>query len=134
MSVESELMIKEYEKNPLCNYEMKDADVTRHEGNFICWDDVTVYLKIKDDKIVEFSYDWNPSNISLAAASFLSEFIIWESLDTVLSWNYDTFLEKWFEVSPRRKRAAVIALLWVKNAIYKYRWENKEDDLEDLID
>ena len=53
MSVESELMIKEYEKNPLCNYEMKDADVTRHEGNFICWDDVTVYLKIKDDKIVE---------------------------------------------------------------------------------
>jgi hypothetical protein len=36
MSVESELMIKEYEKNPLCNYEMKDPDVMRHEGNFIC--------------------------------------------------------------------------------------------------
>jgi NifU-like protein involved in Fe-S cluster formation len=113
---------------------MKDPDVTRHEGNFICWDDVTVYLKIKDNKITEFSYDWNPSNISLAAASFLSEFIIWEDLDTVLTWDYNTFLEKWFEVSPRRKRAAVIALLWVKNAIYKYRWENKEDDFDDLID
>jgi hypothetical protein len=36
MSTESEIMIKEYEKNPLCNYEMKDADVFRHEGNFIC--------------------------------------------------------------------------------------------------
>ena len=134
MSTESEIMIKEYEKNPLCNYEMKDADVFRHEGNFICWDDLTIYLKIKDEKIVEFSYDGNPSAISLAAASFLSEFIIWEDLDTVLSWNYDTFLEKWFEVSPRRKRAAVIALLWVKNAIYKYRWEEKTDDFEDLID
>ena len=36
MSTESEIMIKEYEKNPLCNYEMNDADVFRHEGNFIC--------------------------------------------------------------------------------------------------
>jgi hypothetical protein len=70
----------------------------------------------------------------LAAASFLSEFIIWEDLDTVLTWNYQTFVERGFEVSPRRKRAAVIALLWVKNAIYKYRWEEKTDDFEDLID
>ena len=134
MSTESEIMIKEYEKNPLCNYEMEDADVFRHEGNFICWDDLTVYLKIKDNKITEFSYDGNPSAISLAAASFLSEFIIWEDLDTVLTWNYQTFVERGFEVSPRRKRAAVIALLWVKNAIYKYRWEEKIDDFEDLID
>lgn len=134
MSEESELLIKEYSKNPLCNYEMKDPDVFRHEGNFICWDDITVYLKIKDNKITEFSYDGNPSNITLASSSFLSEFIIWADLDEVLNWDYNTFLEKWFEVSPRRKRAAVIALLGVKNAIYKYRWEDKEDDFEDLID
>ena len=134
MSEESELLIKEYSKNPLCNYEMKDPDVFRHEGNFICWDDITVYLKIKDNKITEFSYDGNPSNITLASSSFLSEFIIWADLDEVLTWDYNTFLEKWFEVSPRRKRAAVIALLGVKNAIYKYRWEDKEDDFEDLID
>ena len=134
MSEESELLIKEYSKNPLCNYEMKDPDVFRHEGNFICWDDITVYLKIKDNKITEFSYDGNPSNITLASSSFLSEFIIWADLDEVLNWDYNTFLEKWFEVSPRRKRAAIIALLGVKNAIYKYRWEDKEDDFEDLID
>ena len=134
MSEESELLIKEYSKNPLCNYEMKDPDVFRHEGNFICWDDITVYLKIKDNKITEFSYNGNPSNITLASSSFLSEFIIWADLDEVLTWDYNTFLEKWFEVSPRRKRAAVIALLGVKNAIYKYRWEKKEDDFEDLID
>jgi len=134
MSEESEILIKEYSKNPLCNYEMKDPDVTRHEGNFICWDDITVYLKIKEHKIAEFSYDGNLSNISLAAASFLSEFLIWADIDEVLQWNYQTFLDKWFEVSPRRKRAAVIALLGVKNAIYKWRWEEKGDDFEDLID
>ena len=68
--------VKEYSKNPLCNYEMQDPDVTRHEGNFICGDDITVYLKIQDDKVSEFSYDGNPSTVSLAAASFLSELII----------------------------------------------------------
>ena len=31
-----EIMIKEYSKNPLCYYEMKDPDISRHEGNFIC--------------------------------------------------------------------------------------------------
>ena len=58
-----EIMIKEYSKNPLCHYEMKDPDIT-------------VYLKIKDGKILEYSYDGNPSTVSLAAASFLSEFLI----------------------------------------------------------
>lgn len=131
---EIDLMIKEYSNNPLCNYKMESPDVMRHEGNFICWDDITVYLKIQDNKIKEFSYDGNPSTITLAAASFLSEMIIGADLDEVLTWNYNTFLQNGFEVSPRRERAAVIALLWVKNAIYKYRWEEKEDDFEDLID
>lgn len=131
---EIEMIIKEYAKNPLCNYEMSDADVSRHEGNFICGDDITVYLKIQDGKISVFSYDGNPSTVSLAAASFLSEFIVGEELDTVLSWNYATFEEKGFEVSPRRKRAAMIALLGVKNAIYAYRGEEREDDFDDLLE
>lgn len=131
---ETELLVKEYSKNPLCNYEMQDPDVTRHEGNFICGDDVTVYLKIKEGKIAEFSYDGNPSTVSLAAASFLSEFLIWTSLDQVLSWNYETFVEKGFEVSPRRRRAAVIALLGVRNAIHAYRNDGIEEDFDDLID
>ena len=131
---ETEFLVKEYSKNPLCNYEMQDPDVTRHEGNFICGDDVAVYLKIKEGKITEFSYDGNPSTVSLAAASFLSEFLIWTSLDEVLSWNYETFVEKGFEVSPRRRRAAVIALLGVRNAIHAYRNDGVEEDFDDLID
>ncbi len=127
------MLVKEYSKNPLCNYEMQDADVSRHEGNFICGDDITVYLKIQENTISAFSYDGNPSTVTLAAASFLSEFLLWASLDEILTWNYETFMEKGFEVSPRRKRAAVIALLAVRNAIHKYRGEDQEDDFDDLL-
>lgn len=128
------MIIKEYAKNPLCNYEMNNADITRHEWNFICGDDITVYLKISDNKVTEYSYDGNPSTVSLAAASFLSELIIGVSLDEILTRNYETLVNKGFEVSPRRKRAATIALLAIKNAIYKYRNEDREDDFDDLID
>ncbi len=130
---ETELLIKEYSKNPLCNYEMQDPDISRHEGNFICGDDITVYLKIQENTISAFSYDGNPSTVTLAAASFLSEFLLWASLDEILTWNYETFMGKGFEVSPRRKRAAVIALLAVRNAIHKYRGEDQEDDFDDLL-
>lgn len=134
LMLETELLIKEYSKNPLCNYEMKDPDITRHEGNFICGDDITVYLKIQDNKISAFSYDGNPSTITLAAASFLSEFLLWTSLDQVIKRNYESFVKRGFEVSPRRKRAAIIALLAVRNAIHKYRGEEQEDDFDDLLE
>lgn len=131
---EMELMIKEYAKNPINNYEMPDADVSRHEGNFICGDDITVYLKIQDGKITAYSYDGNPSTVSLAAASFLAEFIIGASLEEVLSRNYESYVDKGFEVSPRRKKAAMIALLATRNAIYKYLGEDREDDFDEIID
>ncbi|MDO4713666.1 MAG: iron-sulfur cluster assembly scaffold protein [bacterium] len=100
----------------------------------MCGDDITVYLKIADQKITAFSYDGNPSTVSLAAASFLSEFLIGAEIDEVLTRNYETFVEKGFEVSPRRKRAAMIALLGVRNALYAYRGEDRIDDFDDLID
>lgn len=129
-----DLIIKEYAKNPLANYVMSDCDISQHEGNFICWDDITVYLKIQDAKVVDFSYDGNCSSITRAAASFLSEYVSNQTLEEVLSWNYQTFVDRWFEVSPRRRRAAVIALLGVKNAIYTYLKKDHRDDFDDLID
>lgn len=57
MSEENKLLIQEYAKNPINNYKMEDATVEQHEGNFICGDDITVYLKIEKDKIVDYSFD-----------------------------------------------------------------------------
>lgn len=48
--------------------------------------------------------------------------------------NYESFVKRGFEVSPRRKRAAIIALLAVRNAIHKYRGEEQEDDFDDLLE
>jgi len=133
MNKESKLMIQEYTKNPINNHKMKNYTIQQHEGNFICGDDITIYLKINKNTIKDYSFDGNCSTITTAAASFLAELIINEDINTILKRNYQTIKEQWFEVSNRRKRAAIIALLGVQNAIYQYLWQEKKIELEDLV-
>lgn len=134
MSEEQSLIIQEYAKNPLQNFAMKEYTIKQQEGNFICWDDIVVYLVIKNNKITEYSFDGNCSNITTAAASFLSEFIINTPIEEILHRDYQTMVDHWFEVSPRRKRAAVIAILATRNAIHTYREDGNNDSFDDLIE
>ncbi len=134
MSEETSLIIQEYAKNPLQNFAMKDFTIKQHEGNFICWDDIVVYLDIKDNKVANYSFDGNCSNITTAAASFLSEFIINTPIQDILNRTYKTMIDRWFEVSPRRKRAAVIAILAARNAIHTYKKDGKTDVFDDVLE
>lgn len=131
---ELNIMLQEYAKNPICNFAMKDYTVKQHEGNFICWDDIVVYLRIDKDIVLDYSFDGNCSTITIAAASILSEIIIWSNINDILTWWYSKMLSLWFEVSPRRKRAAVIALLAARNAIHNYLKDWIEDVFDDLFD
>ena len=113
---------------------MTTYTVKKHEGNFICGDDITVYLVIENKTIKDYSYDGNCSTITTAAASFLSEYILWSNIHDILTWTYKTIEERWFEVSPRRKRAAVISLMAAKNAIHEYLKDGEKETFDDLMD
>ncbi len=127
-------MISEYNKNPVHNLVMEDFSVTRHEGNFICGDDIDVYLKIADNHIVDWSFAGNTGAVTTAAASLLAELIIGKSLDEVMERGYDTIAAAGLDVLPRRRRAAIIALLATRNAIRAFRGEDKVEEFEDLLD
>ncbi len=113
---------------------MKDFTVKYHEWNFICGDDITVFLKINKNKIDDYSYVWNTSTVSLASAGFLSEFLIWKKIDEVLKWDYWFLVDNGLEVSNKRKRAAILPILAVRNAIHEYLDDKKVDDFDDLIE
>ena len=134
MSEISDALISEYNKNPVHFYEMKDFDVSYHEWNFICWDDITVYLKIKDDIIQEFSFSGNPGQVTTASCSLLAEMIEWKTIDEVMTRWYETFVKQGLEVLPRRRRAVVIGLLWVRNAIHERRKDKKPNSNEILVE
>ena len=134
MSEEQSILIQEYAKNPLQNFAMKEYTVKQHEGNFICWDDIVVYLLIENNIIKDYSFDGNCSNITTAAASFLSEFIRETNIEAILQWDYETMVKQGFEVSARRKRAAVIAILATRNALHAYLKDGKTDTFDDIIE
>ena len=128
------IILQEYSKNPVNNNELKDFTIKYHEWNFICWDDITVFLKIDWDKIVDYWYTWNLSTVSLASAWFLWEFIPENTIMDILSWDYNFISWKGLEVSNKRKRASVLPILALRNAIHQYLWDWKTDDFDDLID
>lgn len=149
-------LITQYSDNPINKRSMKDADVSRHEWNAICGDDIMVYMKIQDSKfkiqnwdmddnpeswilnleyIKDWSYDGNTSMITTAASSFLSELIVWKTLEECLTMTYEnTLLPEWFEVTPRRKRAGAIAILATRNGIHEYLWDGITDEWDDVVE
>lgn len=131
---EKSLIIQEYSKNPINNFRLKEFTVSQHEGNFICWDEITVYLLIDKKNIIKnYSFDGNCSSITKASASFLAEFIIWKKISEILNWDHQTLEKEWLEVSKKRRRAMVIALLATRNAIHIYQKDWKRDEFDDLI-
>ena len=126
-------LIAEYYKHPVNNYVMEGPDASRHQGNSVCGDDITVYLRIRDGVVIEYSFDGNCSMITMAAASLLADMIEGITIDEVLTRGEGTMREWGFAVSPRRKRAAVIAILATHNAIYQRQGSPKRVAFEDFV-
>jgi len=56
-------------------------------------------------------------------------------MDTILSWGQDDMIRLTeITVSPRRKRAQVLALLATRNAIHEYKKDGLKDDFSDVIE
>ena len=150
-------LIQEYYTNPINNYRMEDATISYHEWNPLCGDDITVYMKFSVDnelseditqselvaqnaadrlqstKLTARSYDGNVSMNTQAAASFFSEFVMWKTLQELLAYNEQLMIDEWFEVSHRRRRARVIAILATHNAIHTYLWDGVVEEFEEVL-
>lgn len=54
--------------------------------------------------------------------------------ETLMTWDQDIIIERTgVQVSPRRKRAQVLALLATRNAIHTYLNDGKKDDFSDVL-
>ncbi len=132
MWTESDLILQSYAKDSTNNYEMQDYTIKYHEWNFICGDDVYVFLKIVDDRIVEYSFSGNTSLVSKASASFLHDILVDKIVDEILQIWGEIFDTHNIQVSVRRKNALYLPLLAVRNAIHEYKNDGEMEDFDDL--
>jgi len=126
-------IVESYIQNPTYNQKLENPDITQEEWNPLCGDKITVYLKIQDNIVQAYSYDWELSRISKWAAAFLGDIIIGESIQDILQRDITTIESHDFIVSARRKRAAVIALLACKNAIHTYQKDWVQESFDDIL-
>jgi nitrogen fixation NifU-like protein len=126
-------IVESYIQNPTHNHILENPTISHREWNSLCGDDITVHLCIEKNMITDYSYSGNCSNITKAAASFFWDIVIGESIENILSRDIQTIEKHDFIVSPRRKRAATLALLATRNAIHTYIDDGKIDTFDTVL-
>lgn len=123
-----------YSKNPFNKFEMENPTISHFESNDLCGDDLTIYLKISNNIIENWSFTWDTAIITTACTWVFWESIIWMNVSEILKYDYNYIVELIEnEVSDRRKKASVLWLLTTRNAIHKYLKDWKVDDFDDVI-
>ncbi|AKH33261.1 hypothetical protein XF24_00938 [candidate division SR1 bacterium Aalborg_AAW-1] len=133
MSQESSLLIQEYYKSNQFQREMENFTVMKKIGNTVCGDTIQVFLKIEHDTITDYSYSGEPSQITKAAAEFFGEYVIGMKIGEVLTLDANWVRAEGFEVSHRRIRSSISAILATRNAIHEYLDDGCIDEYEDLM-
>ena len=124
-----------YSKNPPNRWVLDNYTITRTQENLACGDDIEVFIKIEDNKIADFAFDWDTSIISTACASIFWESIVGMDINEVLQKRY-SYIENlvWMPISPRRKNASVLWMIVTQNAIHEYLNDWIVWDFDDLMD
>lgn len=124
-----------YAKNPTNKWKLKDYSIKYYEENRNCWDDLIIYLNIENNRVLEYSFEWETAIITTACASILWEAIIWMDIKEILELNQGFIIEILeSEVSYRRRNASVLALLATRNAIHTYLKDWIKDDFSDVLE
>jgi nitrogen fixation protein NifU and related proteins len=124
MSAYREMIIEHY-KNPMNHFKMVNPSIEVYDSNPVCGDEVTVYLRIKDNKIEEISFQGNGCAISQAATSILTDELVGLTLDEVNEFGQEKIRELLgVPLSPVRLKCALLGIKVIQSAILKYQAEN----------
>jgi nitrogen fixation protein NifU and related proteins len=110
--------ILEHYKRPHNWGELAHADLTAHDLNPLCGDELTVQLAVDDDnKITDVAFSGHGCAISQAAASMVSDEIKGMSVEQLLSLDRSFVLELLgIDISAQRMKCAMLSLKVLKSA------------------
>jgi len=105
---------------------MKDADVSIHEYNPLCGDEVTIYIKVSNGKIADISFEGKGCAISIGCSSMLTDHVKGMSLESVGKMDFETIKKLLgMDPGPARAKCATISLKALQSAIFAYEHGSK---------
>jgi nitrogen fixation NifU-like protein len=112
-------------KNPRNVGEIKDADAEGTVGNPICGDMMTMYIKVKDDKIEDVKFKTFGCGAAIATSSMTTELAKGKTLDEALKISRQDVAEALDGLPPVKMHCSNLAADALHEAIKNYK-ENEE--------
>ncbi len=98
---------------------LEDPDIHYHDVNPFCGDEITLELKVEDDRIVEAAFDGKGCAISQASASMLTEELVGMTLEEVRQLNKDYIIDLLgIPIGPVRLKCALLPLKVLKAGVW----------------
>ncbi len=114
--------ILDHYKHPHNKGKMLKADVSYHEVNDTCGDDISVSLKMEANKIKKIKFTGQGCAISQAGISILTEALLGKSKVEVLTYEFKNLEQNFgIKISERRYKCALLGLWAIQHALEKYR-------------
>jgi nitrogen fixation NifU-like protein len=113
-------------KNPHNQGEMKDCDAVGQEGNPVCGDVMKIYLKIKDDVIIDVKFETLGCAAAIAVSSDLTDMVKGKTLEEALAITKDDVVNDLGGLPPVKVHCSMLGVDALQKAIKNYQENNKK--------
>jgi nitrogen fixation protein NifU and related proteins len=129
-------IILDHYRNPRNKGRLAHADVSTHDSNPLCGDEIDIHLKVEQGKIKDIKFEGRGCAISQASASMLTEMVMDKPLTAVKDLAKDDILENigLMNLGPARIKCALLSLKVLKMGMINYYTDKDPDSAKNLQD
>lgn len=115
-------IILDHYRNPRNKGRISNADVSFHDSNPLCGDEIDIHLKVEDNIVKDIKFEGRGCAISQASASMLTEMVMNKPLTSVKELGKDDILENigLVNLGPARIKCALLSLKVLKMSMVEY--------------
>lgn len=123
--------VMDHFSNPRNVGEIPDASGVGTEGNPVCGDLMTIYIKVEDDVITDIKFKTFGCGAAIATSSMITEMAIGKTLDEALKITRDDVAEELEGLPPVKMHCSNLAADALQAAIEDYKKKQAGESSED---
>jgi nitrogen fixation NifU-like protein len=113
--------VMEHFTNPKNVGEISDADGIGEKGNPVCGDAMKIYIKVKDNKIVDAKFQTFGCGASIAVSSMVTEMVKGKTIEEALKISKETVAAALDGLPPQKMHCSNLGADALHQAIENYR-------------
>lgn len=122
--------VMDHFQNPRNVGEIEDADGIGEVGNPICGDIMKIYIKVKDDKIVDCKFKTFGCGAAIATSSMVTEMVKGKTIEEALEISNKTVAEALGGLPPIKMHCSNLAADGLSKAIEDYMKKSQDSKLK----